>query len=189
MSQRVCLGVIIGVHGVKGLVRIKSYTQTDSDIVSYGNLEDTCGNKLHVKIKGRAKSVLLAEVEGVIDRTGAEKLKGEKLFISRDALPVPDDGEFYYADLIGLSVYDNKDVFIGTVNGVHDFGAGELLDVELDGSDKSTLIPFTKECVPVVDLDAKKLTIEPILGLIDDSDENFNGKVTPEKNGEVKSCM
>ena len=70
----------------------------------------------------------------------------------------------------------------------HDFGAGELLDVELDGSGKSTLIPFTKECVPVVDLDAKKLTIEPILGLIDDSDENFNGKVTPEKNGDVKSC-
>ena len=68
-------------------------------------------------------------------------------------------------------------------------GAGELLDVELDGSGKSTLIPFTKECVPVVDLDAKKLTIEPILGLIDDSDENFNRKVTPEKNGEVKSCM
>ena len=86
MSQRVCLGVIIGVHGVKGLVRIKSYTQTDSDIVSYGNLEDTSGNKLHVKIKGRAKSVLLAEVEGVIDRTGAEKLKGEKLFILRDLL-------------------------------------------------------------------------------------------------------
>ena len=59
----------------------------------------------------------------------------------------------------------------------------------LSGSGKSTLIPFTKECVPVVDLDTKKLTIEPILGLIDDSDENFNGKVTPEKNGEVKSCM
>ena len=189
MSQRVCLGVIIGVHGIKGLVRIKSYTQTDSDIVSYGNLEDAAGNKLHLKIKGRVKSGLLAEVAGVIDRTGAEKLKGEKLFIARDALPVPDDDEFYYADLIGLSVYNHKGVFIGIVNGLHDFGAGELLDVELDGSDKSTLIPFTKECVPLVDLDAKKIIIEPILGLIDDSDDNFNGKITPEKNGESKPCM
>ena len=189
MSQRVCLGVIIGVHGIKGLVRIKSYTQTDSDIASYGNLEDTVGNKLQLKIKGRAKSALLAEVEGVVDRTGAEKLKGEKLFISRDALPAPDEDEFYYADLVGLSVYDNKEVFIGKVSGVHDFGAGELLDVDLDGSDKSALIPFTKECVPVVDLDAKKLIIEPTLGLIDDSDENFNGKMTPEKNGEPKTCM
>ena len=75
------------------------------------------------------------------------------------------------------------------MNGLHDFGAGELLDVELDGSDKSTLIPFTKECVPLVDLDAKKIIIEPILGLIDDSDDNFNGKITPEKYGEPKPCM
>lgn len=183
MSQRVCLGVIIGVHGIKGLVRIKSYTQTDSDIASYGHLEDAAGNKLDLTIKGRAKSALLAEIKGVKDRTDAEKLKGTKLFISRNALPAPDDGEFYHADLIGLSVYNQKEVFIGTVNGVHDFGAGELLDVELDGSDKSTLIPFTKECVPVVDLDARKLIIKPILGLMDSNEDDLNEEVVPEKDG------
>ena len=91
MSQRVCLGVIIGVHGIKGLVRIKSYTQTDSDIASYGHLEDVAGNKLDLTIKGRAKSALLAEIKGVKDRTDAEKLKGTKLFIPRNALPAPDD--------------------------------------------------------------------------------------------------
>ena len=183
MSQRVCLGVIIGVHGIKGLVRIKSYTQTESDIASYGHLEDAAGNKLDLTIKGRAKSALLAEIKGVKDRTDAEKLKGTKLFIPRNALPAPDDGEFYHADLIGLSVYNQKEVFIGAVNGVHDFGAGELLDVELDGSDKSTLIPFTKECVPVVDLDSRKLIIKPILGLMDNNEDDSNEEVVPEKDG------
>ena len=183
MSQRVCLGVIIGVHGIKGLVRIKSYTQTDSDIASYGHLEDAAGNKLDLMIKGRAKSALLAEIKGVKDRTDAEKVKGTKLFIPRNALPAADDGEFYHADLIGLSVYNQKEVFIGTVNGVHDFGAGELLDVELDGSDKSTLIPFTKECVPVVDLDARKLIRKLILGLVENHDDDVSEKVVPETDG------
>ena len=69
------------------------------------------------------------------------------------------------------------------MNGVHDFGAGELLDVGLDGSDKSTIIPFTKECVPVVDLDARKLIIKPILGLMDNNEDDLNEEVVPEKDG------
>ena len=69
------------------------------------------------------------------------------------------------------------------MNGVHDFGAGELLDVELDRSDKSTLIPFTKEFVPVVDLGARKLIIKPILGLMDNNEDDLNEEVVPEKDG------
>lgn len=183
MPSRICLGVIVGVHGVKGLLRIKSYTQTDIDIASYGCLEDDAGNQINLEIKGRSKATLLAEIKEVRDRTSAEQLKGVKLFIPRDALPATEDNEFYHTDLVGLSVYNRNETLLGTIIGVHDFGAGNLIDVDLEGVDKTVLVPFNKEFVPSVDLNGRRLTLDPIPGLIDEDDNEFSGELISEKDG------
>ena len=183
MPGRICLGVIVGVHGIKGLLRIKSYTQTDIDIASYGCLEDEAGNKINLEIKGRSKAALLAEIKEVKDRTSAEKLKGVKLFVPRDALPATMDNEFYHADLVGLSVYNRNETLIGTVIGVHDFGAGNLIDVDLEGVDRTALVPFNKQFVPLVDLGGGRLTLDLIPGLIDEDDNEFSGELISEKDG------
>ena len=183
MPGRICLGVIVGVHGIKGLLRIKSYTQTDIDIASYGCLEDEAGNKINLEIKGRSKAALLAEIKEVKDRTSAEKLKGVKLFVPRDALPATMDNEFYHADLVGLSVYNCNETLIGTVIGVHDFGAGNLIDVDLEGVDRTALVPFNKQFVPLVDLGGGRLTLDLIPGLIDEDDNEFSGELIGEKDG------
>jgi len=183
MSNKVCLGVIVGVHGVKGLMRVKSYTEIDSDILSYGTLENDSGDQFDIKIKGKSKGTLLVEVEGVTDRNIAENLKGTKLFISRDALPTPLEEEFYYSDLVNLSVYKSDGLFVGRVIGVHDFGAGDLIYVSLQGSDQTVLIPFTKEIVTEIDLQNNTLTINPMPGLIDDDGDNLSEEIDCKENG------
>jgi 16S rRNA processing protein RimM len=183
MSNKVCLGVIVGVHGVKGLMRVKSYTEIDSDILSYGILENDSGDQFEVKIKGKSKGTLLVEVEGVTDRNIAESLKGTKLFISRDALPAPQEEEFYYSDLVDLSVYKLDGSFVGRVIGVHDFGAGDLIDISLKDSNQTVLVPFTREIVTEIDLENNTLTIDPMPGLIDDDDDNLNEKMDCKENG------
>ena len=183
MSNKVCLGVIVGVHGVKGLMRVKSYTEIDSDILSYGILENDSGDQFEVKIKGKSKGTLLVEVEGVTDRNTAESLKGTKLFISRDALPAPQEEEFYYSDLVDLSVYKLDGSFVGRVIGVHDFGAGDLIDISLKDSNQTVLVPFTREIVTEIDLENNTLTIDPMPGLIDDDDDNLNEKMDCKENG------
>ena len=183
MPGGICMRVIVGVHGIKGLLRIKSYTQTDIDIASYGCLEDEAGNQINLEIKGRSKATLLAEIKEVRDRTSAEQLKGVKLFVPRDALPATEDNEFYHTDLVGLSVYNHNETLLGTVIGVHDFGAGNLIDVDLEGVNRTALVPFNKEFVPSVDLNARRLILNPIPGLIDEDDNEFSGELISEKDG------
>tara|TARA_B100001123_G_C15121547_1_gene951551 strand:+ start:125 stop:646 length:522 start_codon:yes stop_codon:yes gene_type:complete len=172
MSEMVCLGVIVGAHGINGLIRIKSFTETESDIVSYGTLKDGRGSDYDLVITGRAKGTLIAKVAGVSDRTGAEKLTGKELFIHRSNLPTAAKNEFYHADLLNLEVYKRSGMKIGVVIGVHNFGAGDLLDVALDGSVKTVLLPFNEGTVPEIDLCARKMIIEPMPGLLDDMSEN-----------------
>jgi 16S rRNA processing protein RimM len=146
-------------------------------------LEDEAGNQINLEIKGRSKATLLAEIKEVRDRTSAEQLKGVKLFVPRDALPATEDNEFYHTDLVGLSVYNHNETLLGTVIGVHDFGAGNLIDVDLEGLDKTALVPFNKEFVPSVDLNGRRLTLNPIPGLIDEDDNEFSGELISEKDG------
>jgi 16S rRNA processing protein RimM len=146
-------------------------------------LEDEAGNQINLEIKGRSKATLLAEIKEVRDRTSAEQLKGVKLFVPRDALPATEDNEFYHTDLVGLSVYSHNETLLGTVIGVHDFGAGNLIDVDLEGINRTALVPFNKEFVPSVDLNGRRLTLNPIPGLIDEDDNEFSGELISEKNG------
>ncbi len=163
-ETRLCVGVITGAHGVRGLVRIKSFTEAPENLAAYGKLSDEAGTRsFEVSVTGRAKGALLARIEGVTDRDQAEALRGTRLHIARDALPpLEDEEEYYVADLIGLEAVDRAGRALGRVRTVHNFGAGDVIEVEPEaGGGPSRLWPFTRETVPEVDLAAGRLVIEP----------------------------
>jgi 16S rRNA processing protein RimM len=160
-DSRIQVGVIGRAHGVRGLVKVTSHTADPADLTAYGPLSDTEGRlfTLHWKAVGVAE--VIRHVDGVAikltDRAQAEKLTNTKLFIERSALPPADEDEYYLADLIGLTAVDQSGLPLGTVSVVHDYGAGTSL--EIVGKAAPLLIPFTADCVPVVDLRAGHLTV------------------------------
>ena len=102
--ERVCLGAIIGAHGVNGTVRIKSFTEDPADVAAYGPVSDEAGaRRFTIRPIGAARGAILARFEGVDDRAAAQALAGTRLYVPRSALPAPDDEEFYHADLLGLA--------------------------------------------------------------------------------------
>lgn len=162
---RVLMGVIVGAHGIKGQVRVKSFAAEPRAIASYGPLEDARGRAYRLMLNGGADDVLIAAIDGVTDRDMAEKLKGTELFVSRDALPPPEEGEFYHADLVGLEARLEDGTVFGTVRAVHDFGAGDSLEIaRADAAE--VLVPFTKAAVPVVDIAGGFVVIDPPIGLL-----------------------
>ncbi len=171
--ERVCLGVIAGVHGVRGLVRLKSFTAEPDAITAYGPLTDADGRRrFELELAGQAKGVLLARIAGITDRDQAAALKGTELYVERRLLPPPaDEDEFYHADLVGLSVRDRDGTSIGRVVGVADFGSGDLLEIRRPGRRQTVFVPFSREAVPEVDLSGGQVVIDPPPGLIDDGEE------------------
>ena len=160
-DERLCVGVIAGAHGVRGLVKIKSFTDDPADLTAYGPLTDESGaRRYQVAVTGRAKGVLLARIEGVGDRDAARALSGARLYVARAALPEPEDEEYYHADLIGLAVEDRAGAPLGRVAAVQNFGAGDILEIERP--DQGTLlVPFTKAAVPLVDPAGGRVVVEP----------------------------
>ncbi|MEJ2026713.1 MAG: ribosome maturation factor RimM [Limibacillus sp.] len=160
-DTRVCLGVIAGAHGVKGLVKVKPFTETPQGLAAYGPLSDEPGGRRWtVTFKGEQKGVALLALEGVADRNAAEALKGVRLYVERDRLPPAEEDEVYHADLIGLAAETRGGKSLGRVLAVHNFGAGDLIEV---GEDKkrSQLYPFTREVVPELDLEGGRIVIDP----------------------------
>ncbi len=161
------MGEVVGVHGVKGLVRVRPFTEVPEAFTAYGALQDESGRRLNLEAVGRAKGVVLARVEGVADRTQAEALKGTRLYVARAALPAIEEAETYYlADLIGLLAENAEGRALGRVTAVHDFGAGDLLEIEPEPEagrkrGESLLVPFTREAVPEVDLEAGRVVVLP----------------------------
>jgi 16S rRNA processing protein RimM len=167
-SRRVCVGVITGAQGVRGAVRIKSFTEVPEDVAAYGLVENETGDRrFELRLLGAAKGVLIAEVPGVEDRNQAERLRGVQLYLPRVALPETEADEFYYADLIGLEAVLGDGTPIGRVRAVHDFGAGDTLELERPGS-ASVLVPFTRAVVPIVAPAEGRLVLDPPPGLLDD---------------------
>jgi len=166
-EERVCLGQVVGVHGVKGLVRVRSFTEDPEAVAAYGALQDDRGGKLILHAVGRAKGLVLVRVDGVTDRTEAESLKGTRLYIERAALPAITETEAYYhADLIGLAAETASGEVLGRVTAVHDFGAGDLLEIQAEPgagrrAGESVLVPFTRAAVPEVDLAGGRVVVRP----------------------------
>ena len=169
---RVCLGEIGAAKGVRGEFRVRSFTAKPRAIVDYGALtNDRFDRPLRLSIVGEAHNVLIVRAEGVNDRTAAEALRGCRLYVPRAALPACAEDEYYHTDLIGLAaVFVDEDGAAaglpGRVAAVHDHGGGPVLEIARDGA-PAILVPFSKAAVPVIDLDARRLTITALPGLLE----------------------
>ncbi len=160
----VCLGVISDAHGTNGEVLIKAYTEYWEDVAAYGALFDENGKELfELKDVRVVKKGVIAKIKGIRYRDQAEALKGQELFVDRSSLPSEDDEEtWYHVDLIGLKAVDAEGAVFGEILAIPNFGAGDLVEVRLSDSGKTILVPFTKECVPTIDVAGGVMTvIEP----------------------------
>ena len=161
-SQRlVLMGAILGAHGIKGDVKVKSFAAKPAAIADYGPLTDTKHKRsFELSIVGAAKGVLIGRIAGITDRNAAEALKGVELFVDRERLPAPDDPEEYYlADLIGLAAFDGKGTKLGEIVSVDNYGAGDLLLVVPEGGE-GFVVPFAKAFVPVVDVKGRRVVLD-----------------------------
>lgn len=143
-------------HGVRGLVRLRAFTEDPAAIAAYSPLTDEAGaRRFAITLKGGD----IAAVEGITDRDAAQRLTGTKLYVERDRLPPPDDEEFYLVDLIGLAAVTEGGDALGTVRAVEDHGAGAFLIIA--GAGREHLLPFTRAVVPVVDIAGGRVTVVP----------------------------
>ncbi len=160
------VGVVGAARGLKGEVRIKSFTANPADIGSYGELTDEAGNACYkIKVTGKHKESVLARIEGVEDRTAAEKVRGLKLFVRREQMPKLEKDEFYFSELVGLDAVLVDGKKWGRVVLADDFGAGPVLEVVL-ASGKNEMVPFTLDVVPEVDLEKGLIVVIPPEGLL-----------------------
>jgi 16S rRNA processing protein RimM len=153
----VCVGVVAGAHGIRGAVRVKSFTDRPADVAAYGPVEDDGGTRrFSIAAIGEAKGLVIARLDGVADRDAAEGLKGCRLFVPRERLPATEEDEFLAADLVGLAAEAVDGSPLGRIAQVFDFGAGTVLEIG-----KGLMVPFTRAAVPVVDVAGGRVVIDP----------------------------
>ena len=170
-GDRVCLGQIGAAHGVRGEVRLRSFTADPAAIASYGPLESEDGRTFEIETIRPAKDHFVATLAGIADRNAAERLVNIKLYVPRERLPAPDEAnEFYHADLVGLAVVDRSGLKRGTVIAIHNFGAGDLIEVRPETGGKTELLPFDEANVPMVDLATGRIVVDLPLGKTDGQD-------------------
>ncbi len=155
----VLLATIGAPHGVKGEVRVKTFTADPEGLADYGALRSGDGRRFKIKRMRPDKTVMVVKFEGLNCREEAEEVRGIDLFVERHRLPpVEDDDEYYVTDLIGLACVDESGAALGTVGAVEDFGAGDVLEIERHGG-KPLLVSFTRANIPHVDLSAGQVTV------------------------------
>ena len=148
-------------HGVRGEVKLWSFTEDPLAVADYGPLESKDGTRQFVIAALRpAKDFLIARVEGVADRNAAEALRNVELYLPRERLPaIDEDDTWYYADLVGLAAVAPDGASLGTVAAVHNFGAGDIVEIAPAGGGKTLLLPFTEAVVPEVDIKARRMVV------------------------------
>ncbi len=156
-DQRILMGVIGRAHGVRGLVRVHSYTADPADLPDYGPFTDERGRVFTLRWSGEGVAELTELRDGVAarvaDRTAVERLVNTKLFVDRDRLPAAEEDEFYLADLVGLAAVSPEGQSLGPVAAVHDYGAGVSLEIGRH------FVPFNRACVPVVDIAGGRIVV------------------------------
>jgi len=162
-SRQLVMGRIGAAHGIKGEVRIQSYTEDPLAILDYGPLATSRpGLTVEILEARTTTNVLVARLKGVNTRDAAEKLNGVELFVDRDLLPeIEDEDDFYHADLVGLDARLADGSSLGEVVAVPNFGAGDLLELRDKASGETRFIPFTKAAVPEVHIAAGYVVVVP----------------------------
>ena len=169
-AKRVLLGRVVGARGLKGEVRIKTFTQDPRAIAKYGPLEDETGaRKFEISKLQVVKDGVVVQLKGVTSRAAAQALKGLEFWVGREKLPEMEDGStFYYADLIGLVAIDANGAALGQIVAVQNFGAGDLLELRPATGGATVLVPFTQEIVPDIDREAGWLLMLPPDGIFEE---------------------
>jgi len=163
MTKRVCVAQIGAPHGVRGEVRLWTFTADPTAVAQYGPLETEDGmQRFEIAAVRPAKGHLVARINGIDDRDAAEQLTNVKLFVARERLPATGTDEFYHADLVGLRVEDEDGNEVGAVIAVHNFGAGDILEIQ-PPEGGAMLLPFNKTVVPGVDIEGGRLVVVPPL--------------------------
>lgn len=175
-------------HGVRGEVRVKPFGLDGEAIGEHGPLRSRDGARLLTvdRIRPIAGGMVIVKFIGIDDRTAAERLNHLDLFVERSMLPEPEEDEFYYTDLIGLAVVTLAGEPIGHVIAVHDFGAGDLLEVDRPGK-TSVFVPFTKAVVSTVEIARGRVLIDPPVGLLDEAVPGPKRRRSPPKPGARQS--
>lgn len=151
-AARICVAKVGAAHGVRGEVRLWPFTEDPMSVIDYGPLSTKDGARQFEVVRARiAKDHLVAVIKGIATREDAERINGLELYIDRDKLPETEEGEYYHADLIGLRALDPAGAEIGKVLAIHNFGAGDIIEIA-PAQGATWLLPFSNEVVPTVDL-------------------------------------
>jgi 16S rRNA processing protein RimM len=163
VTDRICVAQIGAAHGIRGEVRLRSFTEDPAAIAHYGPLESEDGTqRFTIEALRPAKDHFVARLAGVGDRDAAERLTNVKLYVSRDRLPpVEDDDTFYQSDLIGLAAVTPDGAPLGTVKAIHNFGAGDIVEIAPGNGGAALMVPFTADAVPEVNVGGGRIVVVP----------------------------
>jgi 16S rRNA processing protein RimM len=171
-GAQICVARIGAPHGVRGAVKLWTFTEDPMAVMQYGRLATKDGARhFEVATAREAKGHLVATLKGVASREDAERLNGIELYIPRDKLPATEADEYYHADLIGLAALDAAGAPLGRVIAIHNFGAGDIIEIA-PPQGSTLLLPFTNAVVPTVDLAAGRVVIELPQEIEGDAPEN-----------------
>jgi 16S rRNA processing protein RimM len=163
VAERICVARIGAAHGIRGEVRLWSFTEDPLAVAAYGPLESEDGTqRFQIEALRPAKDHLVARLSGVADRDAAEKLANIRLYVPRERLPPVEDADtFYHADLIGLAAVTPDGAALGTVTAIHNFGAGDIVEIAPEGGGEALLLPFTDAAVPGIDIAGGRIVVVP----------------------------
>ncbi len=162
--ELVKIAEVTGAHGIKGAFTLRSLTENPMTVFELNPMLDDAGIELFaIECIGNKRGTLIARSTSVADRNAADALRGTALYVSKARLPPAEEDEFFADDLIGLSAVDLCGIHWGTIKAVLDFGGGDIIEVEKEAGD-SVLLPFSRDVVPELDLDAGRATVIAPLG-------------------------
>lgn len=150
-TRKILVAKILTAHGVKGFVKLRCFLEDPRNIADYNSITDDSGRAYKITLKNPIKGDWVAAIEGVADRTAAEKLRGRELFITRDQLPDLEDGELYLDDLIGLHAHNSTGEIVGKVIAIQNFGASDLLEIMPLQGGKSFYVPMAEPYFGAID--------------------------------------
>ncbi len=158
MTRLIKIGQIVAAHGIKGMVKINTVLENPRALTQYGPLSNQAGQTMDIRIVSVKENQVIAAIDGVCDRNTAESFRGTQIFIDRAAMPATLANQYYYCDLIGLTVLDETQSVIGMVKSVENYGASDILVIETKAGE-DILVAFTEQTVPTVDLDNKTISV------------------------------
>lgn len=163
MANRICVARIGAAHGVRGEVKLWSFTEDPAAVAHYGPLETQDGTRcFEIEALRAVKDHFVARIAGVNDRDAAEKLRNIELYIPRARLPKIEEADtFYHADLVGLDAITPDGARVGTVHALHNFGAGDIIEIAPAEGGDPLMLPFNETTVPKIDVAARQVVVVP----------------------------